>query len=71
MLQNHRGRLLFKTEIQSYIFDRKAADLYLGLGGAYCDLCTFSKDQCIDVDLITAGFNINREIETLHKSFQI
>ena len=58
-----------KTEIQSYLFDRKAADLYLGLGGAYCDLCTFSKDQCIDVDLITAGFNINREIETLHEIF--
>ena len=51
------------------MFDRKAADQYLGLGGAYCDLCTSSKDQCMNVDVIAAGFYINREVETIQQIF--
>ena len=59
-----------KVDIQSYMMDRKAADLYLGVGGAYCDLCSVSKQQCLDVDVIKAGFTIDRDVETLHKVFE-
>ena len=31
--------LQMKVNIKSYMLDMKAAHLYLGLGGAYCDLC--------------------------------
>ena len=34
-------------------------------GGAYCDLCTCSKEQCLDVERIEGGFNINRSVEDL------
>ncbi len=59
-----------KVEIQSYMFDRKAADLYLGLGGTYCDLCTLSKDECADVGIVKAWFIINQEVDTLVKIFE-
>ena len=32
-----------KSTIVSYCLDRKAANKYFGLGGAYCDLCHLSK----------------------------
>ena len=47
------------------MLDGKAAKLYTGLGGAYCDLCSFSKEKCINRDLITQGFNITRDINDI------
>ena len=34
------------------MWDRKAADILLGTDGAYCDLCTYSKEGCLDNELI-------------------
>ena len=51
------------------MMDLKAAHIYLGLGGAYCDLCSFSHKQCLDLDQIELGFEINRNINSLHYIF--
>ena len=58
-----------KVKIISLMMDMKAANLYLGLGGAYCDLCTCSKEQCLDPERIEVGWTINREIEDLFNLF--
>ena len=42
--------LQMKVTIKSYILDMEAAHLYLGLGGAYCDLCHLSKNLFITCD---------------------
>lgn len=53
----------------SYCLDRKASNLYLGLGGAYCDLCHHSKEDCLDIEFIQNGISITREIKSLHAIF--
>ena len=58
-----------KSTIIAYSLDRKAANLYLGLGGAYCDLCELSKEDCLDIDTIKDGISITRDIDTLHSIF--
>ena len=57
------------VEIQSYMMDMKAAHLYLGTGGAYCDHCSVSKNECLDLDKIEAGFYIDRAVESLCNIF--
>ena len=59
-----------KVNIISHMMDMKAAHLYLGLGGAFCDLCDFSKEQCHNVDVIANGFKINRTVQDLHTIFE-
>ena len=59
-----------KVNIISHMMDMKAAHLYLGLGGAFCDLCDFSKEQCHNVDVIANGFKINRTVQDLHNIFE-
>ena len=49
--------------------DMKAAHLYLSLGGCYCYLCTFSKDQCAVPEFVRTGFEITREVTDLHTIF--
>ena len=39
------------------------------MGGAYCDLCTCSKQQYLEIERIEGGFETNRSIETLHNIF--
>ena len=58
-----------KVHIKSHMMDMKAAHLYLGLGGAYCDLCNFSKEQCLDPGQIEMGFEITRDIDSLQNVF--
>ena len=48
-----------KSTIVSYCLDQKAANLYLGLGGAYCDLCHLSKQDCLDIEKIKNSISIN------------
>ena len=55
-----------KVKIMSYMLDM---NLYLGLGRAYCDLCTCSKQHCLDPERIEVGFIINREVEDLINLF--
>ena len=49
---------LLKSEVISHMLDGKAAKLYTGLGGAYCDLCNYSKDDCENIAVIHLGFTI-------------
>ena len=59
-----------KLTIQGHMLDRKAADIFTGLGGSYCDPCDFSKDQCLQKDdIIESGFEIIRDINTLKQIF--
>ena len=67
-LPDNRAVNVKSTNI-SYCIDRKAANLYLGLGGAYCDLCHHSKEDCLDINLIQNGITITRDIASLHEIF--
>ncbi|XP_065647675.1 uncharacterized protein LOC136077082 [Hydra vulgaris] len=61
--------LNIKVNIVADSFDRKASNIFQGLGGAYCDLCDLSKEQCEDICTIEQGFVINRDIETMEQIF--
>ena len=43
MLLNKMSHYRWKMNIKSYMLNMKAAHLYLGLGGAYCDLSPFKE----------------------------
>ena len=58
-----------KVNVVSHMMDMKAAHLYLGLGGAYCDLCDSSRGQCHDPERVEQGFEITRNVEDLHNLF--
>ena len=45
------------------MIDGKMHSVVTGLGGAYCCLCTNSKEQCSNADLIKSGFIIDRSLE--------
>ena len=64
------GSSQVKVDISSYMMDRKAADLYLGTGGGYCDLCTLTKEACHCIDIVKNYVNIDREITNLHDIFE-
>lgn len=48
---------------QMSMVDGKLDTLMGGYGGAYCTLCTSSKENCHDIKLIKAGFKIDRTLE--------
>ena len=52
------------------MMDRKASNLLLGLGGAYFDLCHFSKEDFMDIKQIEEGFEITRDIASMHGIFE-
>ena len=58
-----------KVNVASHMMDMKAANLYLGLGGAYCDLCDHSRDACHDPAVVERGFEITRTVADLHSLF--
>ena len=58
-----------KVDIVSFMMDLKAAHLYMGIGGADCDLCTLSQKQYMDPNVISGDILINRNIESLHAVF--
>lgn len=58
-----------KYDIKTTMIDRKASNLYLDLGGAYCDLCSLSKEECRDLEDIQQGFIIDRSIESINEIF--
>lgn len=62
-------RLQVVSKIVGYMLDGKAAKLYTGLGGSYCDLCCFSKEQCLDRNVVAHGFNITRDIDDIMTIF--
>ena len=48
----------------------KAANQYLGLVEAYCDLCNHSRANCHDLDIVHGGFSITRTVADLHSIFE-
>ena len=60
---------VIKVDIKSHMLGMKAAHLYLGTGGAYCDLCNLSKIQCLDIDCIFGGSTITCDVNDLHNIF--
>ena len=60
---------LFHINVAATCLDRKASNLYLGIGGAYCDLCTCSKQQGCNENFIQEGFKIDRNIESMQQVF--
>ena len=52
------------------MWDRKAANIMLGVGGAYCDLCTAPKEHCCIITRVQHGFEINRTVENSHAIFE-
>lgn len=56
---------IINVEVQAKMsmIDGKMHSCISGLGGAFCCLCTNSKEQCKDKDLIKSGFKIDRTLE--------
>ena len=56
---------IINVEVQAKMsmIDGKMHTCLSGLGGAFCCLCTNSKDQCMDKELIKSGFAIDRALE--------
>ena len=52
------------------MMDRKAANLFTGLGWSYCDLYKYSKGECLDKNLVEEGFQITRDIEEINSIFE-
>ena len=57
------------VNVASHMMDMKAANIYLGIGGAYCDLCETSKEDCQDTGIVGEGFDITRNVEDLKGLF--
>ena len=61
---NHGNREIdVKVQAKMSMIDGKMHSCLSGLGGAFCCLCTYSKEQCKDTDLIKSGFRIDRTLE--------
>lgn len=59
-----------KVNVASHMMDLKAANLYLSLLGAFCDLCDHSREDCHNPDLVRQGFEITRTVSNLHSIFE-
>ena len=57
------------VDITRCLFDTKMAAILDGAGGSSCHLCTATKEQLHDIDLIQQGFPINRSIEAANQIF--
>ena len=57
------------VDITRCLFDIKMAAILDGAGGGSCHLCTLTKEQLHDIDLIQQGFPINRSIEAANQIF--
>ena len=57
--------VLLKVNVVSHMMDMKAAHLYLGLGGTYCDLCDATREAGRDPKRVEEGFEITRNVTDL------
>ena len=55
---------VFNIDITRCLFDTKMAAILDGAGGASCHLCTSTREQIKDVELVKHGYPINRFIQT-------
>ena len=63
------NQINLRAKVVSHMLDGKAAKLYTGLGGAYCDLCHISKENSARSDLIDRGFTITPDISEITNFF--
>ena len=54
------GGSILTVMTKNLCLDRKAANIWTGLGGSYCDMCPLSKEECNDIDVIKIGIPISR-----------
>ena len=50
--------------------DRKASEMVFGNAGAFCDMCTLTKEECEDVNNIKNGFVISKSVEGLWEVYE-
>ena len=50
--------------------NRKSSDLVFGNGGAFCDLCTQTKEECEDVENIRNGVEITKTVQDLWQVYE-
>merc|ERR1712240_1008310 len=53
------------------MFDGKMLACVQGTGGAYCQMCLFSKSSCHSIEQATNGFPIDRNIENMYDIFKL
>lgn len=70
VINREDGECCVFADVIGHIMDRKAAQLHMGLGGSYCDLCSFSKEQCLDPTLVRQGFQITCSIVNIQIIFE-
>ena len=63
VVQHHSKPVNVKVDATMSMIDGKMHSLISGYGGAFCCLCTYSKEQCHDAVSITNGFKIDRSLE--------
>ena len=52
------------------MLDGKMSGILSGAGGASCQLCTANKQELKDLELVRAGFPINRHIADAKELFK-
>lgn len=65
------GNVKVKVKTIAHCLDRKAANLFSGLGGSFCDVCTCSKADSTNIVLIIIGFPINRSVENVRQIYDM
>ena len=60
-LNKKQTNVFFDAEMT--MVDGKLHSLLTGLGGAFCCLCSYSKEQCNTLDYVKAGFPVDRSLE--------
>ena len=68
-VETDKGLINAKAIIVAYMMDLKATHLFLGVGGAYCDLCFYSKEECFSKEIVNQGFFITRDVQSMHNIF--
>lgn len=61
--------LVCQVHVVAHYMDRKASNLLLVKGGAYCDLCSVSRSGCHCIAVVESGFLITRDINSMHAIF--
>lgn len=59
----------FKFEVTENLMDNKTRQIALGLHGAFCLMCTYSRSAAKDLAMIEQGFEINRSLEQIKEIF--
>ena len=62
--------LVCQVHVVAHCMDQKASNLLLGIGGAYCDLCSVSKSGCHCIAIVESGFIITRDINSIQEIFE-